>query len=195
MNKKTALWIGIGVVIALIAIVIGSRIGRNKGQPTGTETTGAPTEGAGVNPMIVIETKYGPIEIELFPNDAPKTVARIQELVKQGFYDGLVFHRVVPGFVVQGGDPLSKDPNAKNVGSGGSGTNLPAEFNHRKHVAGTVAMARAMDVNSADSQFYISLGEHPHLDNNYTIFGNVTNGLEHVSKIQQGDKMDRVTLK
>jgi len=138
--------------------------------------------------MIVIETQHGNVEIELYPEAAPQTVARIKELVKSGFYNGLSFHRVVPDFVVQGGDP-------KGNGTGGSGKNLKAEFNSHKHVEGSVAMARAADPDSADSQFYISLGTHPHLDNNYTVFGKVTSGIDAVKKIKQGDKMVSVTSK
>lgn len=137
---------------------------------------------------MVIETKYGTIEIQLYPDVAPQTVARIQELVEQGFYNGLSFHRVVPGFVVQGGDP-------RGDGTGGSGKKLAAEFNSKQHVEGTVAMARASDPNSADSQFYISLGRHAHLDNNYTVFGQVTKGLEFVKQIKVGDVMTKVSLK
>jgi len=122
--------------------------------------------------MITIETVHGNIEIELYASDAPKTVARIAELAQEGFYNGLTFHRVVPGFVVQGGDPAGN-------GTGGSGKKLPAEFTKRKHVEGSVAMARAPgDINSADSQFYISLGQHSHLDGQYTIFGFVTSGMD-----------------
>ena len=138
--------------------------------------------------MMLIETEYGPIEIEFYPEDAPKTVARIKELVKEGFYNNLTFHRVVPNFVVQGGDP-------RGDGTGGSGKNLPAEFNPKQHVEGTVAMARANDPNSADSQFYIALGRIPHLDRNYTIFGQVKSGMEAVKKIKVGDKMTKVSLK
>lgn len=137
--------------------------------------------------MLKIETAYGSIEIELYSQDAPKTVARISELAGKGFYDGLTFHRVVSGFVAQGGDP-------RGDGTGGSGMNLPAEFNARKHEDGTLAMARATDPNSADSQFYISLGRHPHLDGNYTVFGKVTQGMEAVKKIKQGDKMVKVSV-
>ena len=136
---------------------------------------------------MVITTRHGTIKCDLFPTDAPKTVARIKELVNKGFYNGLTFHRVVPGFVVQGGDP-------KGDGTGGSGTNLPAEFNSRQHTEGTLAMARAADPNSADSQFYISLGRHPHLDGQYTVFGQVKEGMDAVKKIEVGDKMDTVTL-
>lgn len=135
----------------------------------------------------IIETKNGKVEVEFYEKDAPKTVARIKELTQKGFYNGLTFHRVEPGFVVQGGDPQGN-------GTGGSGKNLPAEFNKHKHVEGTVAMARAMDPNSADSQFYICLGTAPHLDNNYTVFGQVKKGMEAVKKIGVGDKMTKVSL-
>ena len=106
---------------------------------------------------VVMTTTKGVIKYKFYSKDAPKTVARMVELIQQGFYNGLTFHRVVPGFVIQGGDPVGN-------GTGGSGQKLPAEFNERRHVEGTVAMARSSDPNSADSQFYISLGTHPHLD-------------------------------
>ncbi len=138
--------------------------------------------------MLVIETEYGAVEVELYPKDAPKTVARISELAQKKFYDGLTFHRVVPNFVVQGGDPVGN-------GTGGSGQNLPAEFNSKRHIEGTVAMARASDPNSADSQFYICLEKLPSLDGNYTVFGQVTKGMDAVKKIKVGDKMKKVYLK
>lgn len=137
---------------------------------------------------MVIETTHGNIEIGFYPEAAPKTVERIKELVSEGFYNGLTFHRVEPGFVVQGGDP-------RGNGTGGSGKKLPAEFNSHKHVEGTVAMARAgHDPNSADSQFYICLGAFPHLDGSYTVFGHVTAGMEAARAIQVGDKMISVKL-
>jgi len=140
-------------------------------------------------PMVTIETEKGKIIFEMYPDVAPKTVARMTELIKKGFYDGLKFHRVVPGFVIQGGDP-------KGDGTGGSGTRLPAEFNKMKHVTGTVAMARAQDPNSADSQFYICLADQPGLDNQYTIFGQVKDkaSLEVIQKIKVGDVMKKVTV-
>lgn len=138
-------------------------------------------------PTLQIETKYGTVTIQTRPDVAPNTVARIVELARAGFYNGLSFHRVVSGFVVQGGDP-------EGTGRGGSGVKLKAEFSNLKHEAGTVAMARTQDPNSADSQFYISLGRHPHLDGQYTIFGRVTQGLDVVEKIKQGDTMTRVTV-
>ena len=140
-------------------------------------------------PMVTIETDKGKIIFEMYPDVAPKTVARITELIKKGFFDGLKFHRVVPGFVIQGGDP-------KGDGTGGSGTRIPAEFNKMKHVTGTVAMARAQDPNSADSQFYICLADQPGLDNQYTIFGQVKDkaSLEVIQKIKVGDVMKKVTV-
>jgi peptidyl-prolyl cis-trans isomerase B (cyclophilin B) len=127
------------------------------------------------------------IDIEFYPQDAPKTVANFVTLAKKGFYNGLTFHRVVPDFVVQGGCP-------KGDGTGGPGHTIPAEFNARKHVRGTVAMARSQHPDSAGSQFYITYGATPHLDRNYTVFGQVTSGMEHVDRIKQGDRMKTVEI-
>jgi peptidyl-prolyl cis-trans isomerase B (cyclophilin B) len=127
------------------------------------------------------------IDIEFYPEDAPKTVANFVTLAKQGFYNGLTFHRVVPDFVVQGGCP-------KGDGTGGPGHTVPAEFNARKHVRGTLAMARSQHPDSAGSQFYICYGATPHLDRNYTVFGQVTAGMEHVDRIKQGDRMKSVEI-
>jgi cyclophilin family peptidyl-prolyl cis-trans isomerase len=168
-------------VLSLVSLLLGivSCTCSKTSSPSGTSQEGK---------RMIIETAYGPVEIEFFPEDAPKTVARIKELVSKGFYDGLVFHRVIPGFVAQGGDP-------RGDGTGGSGQNLVAEFNKRTHLKGAVAMARASDPNSADSQFYICLEPQPGLDRQYTVFGQVTSGMDAVEKIKQGDKMIRVTLK
>lgn len=137
--------------------------------------------------IVTLTTNKGVIKYRFYAGDAPKTSARIAELIKKGFYNGLTFHRVVPGFVIQGGDP-------QGTGMGGSGQKLQAEFNTRKHVPGTVAMARSTDPNSADSQFYISLGTHPHLDRQYTVFGQVVEGADVIKQIQVGDKMLTVTI-
>lgn len=145
--------------------------------------------------IVVMKTSKGTIKFKLYPKDAPNTVKRFAELAHTKFYNGLTFHRVVPGFVVQTGDPKSKNKNDQTVGTGGSGQKLKAEFNGRHHVRGTVAMARAADPDSADSQFYISLGTFPHLDNNYTVFGIVTDFGEKVGdkdvldRIRQGDEI------
>jgi cyclophilin family peptidyl-prolyl cis-trans isomerase len=140
--------------------------------------------------VVTIETDKGNIVFEMYPDVAPKTVARITDLIKQGFYNGLTFHRVEPGFVIQGGDPNGN-------GTGGSGVKLKAEFNKKPHLLGTVAMARANDPDSADSQFYICLGPQPFLDGKYTVFGQVTDkaSLDVIQKIQRGDVMRKVTLK
>jgi len=130
----------------------------------------------------------GKIELEFFPEVAPKTVENFITLTNKGFYNGLTFHRVEPNFVVQGGDPAGN-------GTGGPGYTIPAEFNSKPHVRGTLAMARANDPNSAGSQFYICLADARFLDNNYTVFGKVTKGMSVVDKIKIGDKMKSVKIK
>jgi cyclophilin family peptidyl-prolyl cis-trans isomerase len=127
------------------------------------------------------------IRIDFYPEDAPKTVENFVTLAKKGFYNGLTFHRVVPDFVVQGGDP-------KGNGTGGPGYTIKAEFNKQKHVRGSLAMARSQHPDSAGSQFYITYGPTPHLDGNYTVFGKVTSGMEHVDRIKQGDRMKSVVI-
>ena len=129
---------------------------------------------------IYLELKDGRVVIEMRPDLAPGHVARIKELVKSGFYDGLLFHRVIDGFMAQTGDP-------KGDGTGGSGKKLGAEFSTEKHVRGTVSMARAQDPNSGDSQFFIVFETAPWLDNQYTVWGQVTDGMEHVDAIKRGD--------
>jgi peptidylprolyl isomerase/peptidyl-prolyl cis-trans isomerase B (cyclophilin B) len=131
--------------------------------------------------------KGGEIRLEFYPEDAPKTVENFVTLAKKGFYNGLNFHRVVPDFVVQGGCP-------KGNGTGGPGYQIKAEFNKQKHVRGTLAMARSQDPDSAGSQFYICYGATPHLDGQYTVFGRVVSGMEHVDRIKQGDKMTAIAI-
>jgi len=139
-------------------------------------------------PHVLIETDRGKLTIELFPDVAPKTVARFTELVKKGFYNGLTFHRVVPKVLIQGGDPAGD-------GTGGSGQTIPAEFSEKKHRVGTVGMARTKDPDSADSQFYICLEPQPFLDGKYTVFGQVVEALDILPKFQEGDVMRKVTLR
>jgi peptidylprolyl isomerase/peptidyl-prolyl cis-trans isomerase B (cyclophilin B) len=136
--------------------------------------------------VITLE-KGGQIDIKFYPADAPKTVANFVTLAKKGFYDGLTFHRVEPGFVVQGGDPQGN-------GMGGPGYTIPAEFNKQKHLRGTVAMARSKDPDSAGSQFYICFKPAPFLDGQYTVFGTVTKGMDVVDGIKVGDKMKSVKI-
>lgn len=129
---------------------------------------------------LYLDLDYGRVVIELDPSVAPKHVARIKELTRQGFYDGVKFHRVIAGFMAQTGDPTG-------TGMGGSGKKLPAEFNKTPHVRGTVSMARAMDPNSADSQFFICFDDATFLDGQYTAFGHVTQGMEFVDMIKKGE--------
>ena len=129
--------------------------------------------------VVVLETSKGQVEIEMKPELAPNHVARITELVKQGFYDGIIFHRVIPGFMAQTGDPTG-------TGMGGSGENLNAEFTDYEYVEGTVGMARTMNPNSADSQFFICFEGCSHLTGQYTVWGQVTDGMDVVRKITEG---------
>ena len=137
--------------------------------------------------------KGGEIVIKLFPNHAPKSVANFVKLAKKHFYDGLSFHRVIPGFVAQGGDP-------NGDGSGGPGYTIKGEFeengvhNPEKHLKGAVAMARTNIPDSAGSQFYICLEDQPALDGKYAVFGKVIKGMEYVEQIQVGDKMEKVRI-
>ncbi|RZO36772.1 MAG: peptidylprolyl isomerase [Rhodospirillaceae bacterium] len=144
-------------------------------------TTMGAAVAADLENMLYLETKDGRVVIEMRPDLAPKHVARIKELARQKFYDGITFHRVIDGFMVQTGDP-------DGDGTGGSGQNLPPEFSSEKHVRGVVSMARAASPASADSQFFIMLGDSEWLDNKYSVWGKVTSGMEHVDKIKKGDE-------
>ena len=138
--------------------------------------------------LVKMETAYGDVYINLYEEIAPKTVAAFKERVSEGFYDGHYFHRVIPGFVAQGGDP-------ELVGKERVDYTLPAEFTDEKqHIEGAVAMARlGHDINSASTQFYITLDDQPHLDGQYTIFGQVVKGMGAVQQILKGDTMDKLT--
>lgn len=131
----------------------------------------------------VIETKFGNIELKFFPDVAPNHVNNFIELARKGFYDGTTFHRVIPGFMIQGGDPNSKDPDKSKHGMGGPGHTVKAEFNAKPHKRGTLSMARSASPDSAGSQFFICVADAPFLDRQYTVFGEVVSGLEVVDKI------------
>jgi len=148
----------------------------------------------GADVQAVIKTDKGDIVLRFFPDSAPVTVASFIHLARTGFYNGTTFHRVVPGFVIQGGDLKSKDPNAQDVGTGGPGYNIPLEASNRPHVTGTLSMARSNDPNSGGSQFFICLGDQPSLNGQYTVFGEVVSGQDVVNKIAQGDVMRSVTI-
>jgi peptidylprolyl isomerase len=133
---------------------------------------------------LIIETTKGPVTVELRPDLAPNHVARIKELARQGFYDGVVFHRVIDGFMAQTGDPTG-------TGRGGSGQKLRAEFNAEPHTRGAVSMARAQSPDSGDSQFFICFDDATFLDRQYTVWGRVINGMDNVEKLARGEPPSR----
>ena len=151
-----------------------------------------------------IETNQGKIEFNLLPDLAPETVRNFIKLANSGFYDGTLFHRVIPGFMIQGGDPNTKQPDKSKWGQGGPGYSLKAEFSSRSHLSGIVSMARATDPDSAGSQFFIVTTDSTFLNGQYTVFGEVTEGMDVAEKIVnlqrdendcplQEVKMNRVT--
>jgi peptidyl-prolyl cis-trans isomerase B (cyclophilin B) len=151
-------------------------------EPKKSETsTNAPAE---AKEVAVIKTSMGEMVAEFWPDVAPKTVENFKKLARQGFYDGTAFHRVVKGFMIQGGDPTTKDLNrVDEYGMGGPGYKIKAEFNNRKHVRGVLSMARSQSPDSAGSQFFIVLDQAPHLDNKYTAFGKIIKGEDVLAKI------------
>ena len=132
---------------------------------------------------VIIKTSFGNIKFNLLTDIAPETVRNFLQLAKSGFYDGTLFHRVIPGFMVQGGDPNTKNSDKSTWGQGGPGYNLKAEFNTRSHLRGIVSMARANDPDSAGSQFFIVTSDSTFLDRQYTVFGEVVDGMEIADKI------------
>ena len=133
--------------------------------------------------VVTIKTNFGSIKFSLLPELAPETVRNFSKLAKSGFYNETLFHRVIPGFMIQGGDPNTKSPDKSMWGQGGSGNNLKAEFNSRSHLRGIVSMARAADPDSAGSQFFIVTSDSTFLDKQYTVFGEVTEGMDVADKI------------
>lgn len=154
-------------------------------KPSGDELTDLAAEAKNVRARI--STDKGDIVFGFAPDEAPQHCAAFIKLSRAGFYDGTIFHRVEPGFVIQGGDPTG-------TGTGGPGYQLDGEFSALPHNAGTVAMARSSDPNSAGSQFYICLGDAPFLNRKYTVFGQVVSGQDVVEKIGVGDAMNAVTI-
>ena len=134
-----------------------------------------------------IELDSGSVIIKLLPDVAPNTVANFKVLTDIGFYDGLTFHRVIPGFMAQGGDPSGN-------GTGGPGYPVKAEFSDTRHVRGTLSMARSQHPDSAGSQFYICFGPQPHLDGQYTVFGQVTEGMELIDEVDNGTKINSISI-
>src|SRR5580700_7257208 len=150
-------------------------------------TFGGTAMAADLENTIYMDVPAGRVVIEMRPDLAPQTCAQIKALARRGFYDGIVFHRVIDGFMAQTGDPTG-------TGMGGSGHSLKAEFSSEKHVRGVVSMARASDPNSADSQFFIMFAPAPALDGKYTIWGKVTSGMEYIDQIKKGDSARNGTV-
>jgi cyclophilin family peptidyl-prolyl cis-trans isomerase len=158
----------------------------------------AQTKSPGAGPVIVLETAKGTIEFETYPDEAPKTVARVLELAKKGFYNGHRFHRAEPNFLIQVGDPTSRDVSKESWwGRAGSGKPIGVSeiSKKRRHVRGAVAMAHTGNPTLADSQFYILLQPRPALDGKYTVFGRVISGIEVADKIKRGDVLKKVSVK
>ncbi len=154
-------------------------------------------------PRAVIETKFGEIELELFVDKAPGHVKNFTDLAEKGFYDGTLFHRVIPRFMIQGGDPTTRDPKGSRSqhGTGGPGYTIKAEFSDLPHKRGTLSMARAQDPNSAGSQFFICVGDSPFLDRQYSVFGQVLRGMEVADQIvaskrdERDNPLERIEMK
>lgn len=153
------------------------------------------------NSRAIIHTRLGDIHLKFFPDVAPNHVRNFITLAQDKFFDGSVFHRVIPGFVIQGGDPNSKDPDRSRHGMGGPGYTVKAEFNHKPHKRGTLSMARSAHPDSAGSQFFICVASAPSLDGKYTVFGEVTQGIEVVDQIvslprdRRDNPIDRVEMR
>ena len=141
--------------------------------------------------IAVIETKFGKIEMELFADKAPGHVKNFKDLAKKGFYDGTIFHRVIPGFMIQGGDPNTKSDDRATHGMGGPGYSIQAEFNDTPHKRGILSMARSQDPNSAGSQFFIVVKKASFLDGKYTAFGKVLSGMAVADQIVNAPRDDR----
>ena len=193
----TRLWVA--ALACAVLVFAGTEVPAYGGQSAYGGQAAKTSPGAG--PVVVLETTKGTIEFETYPNEAPKTVAHILGLVKRNFYNGIRVHRVVKNFVVQFGDPQTRDVTKKDMwGRGpGAGSGKPigvAEINpKRTHVLGAVAMAHAGDAAKADSQMYITLAPVPRLDKDYTVFGKVISGMEVVQKIEVGDIIKKASVR
>jgi peptidyl-prolyl cis-trans isomerase B (cyclophilin B) len=165
----------------LLSLGLGLTAGycQNEKKETKTEPPKEEQKAVNANEVAVIKTSAGEMTVEFWPDVAPKTVENFKTLAKKGFYDGTAFHRIIKGFMIQGGDPLTKDPTAEaRWGTGDPGYKIKAEFNDRPHVKGVLSMARSANPDSAGSQFFIVLDAAPHLDKKYTAFGKVTKGID-----------------
>lgn len=180
-------WIRIGSVLAFFLLLMNGAYAETKQKFFAKEEIKKMSE-----TRAIIETSLGNIDLKFFPDVAPNHVSNFVELAEKRFYDGTTFHRVIPKFMIQGGDPNSKKPDRSKHGMGGPGHTIKAEFNDKPHKRGTLSMARAADPDSAGSQFFICVADSYFLDKQYTVFGEVTSGMDVVDKIvsQQRDKND-----
>ena len=185
---------GMCVAVLLVAVVVETVAGQ--GRAAQKPAAPAATKPAAAGSILVVETAKGSIEIEMYPVEAPKTVEHIRALVKRNFYNGQRVHRVVPGFVVQFGDPQTRDMTKRDRwGSGGSGRAVGVAEIKRTHRIGAVAMAHAGDPRQADSQMYIAFAPQPQLDRDFTVFGQVISGMDVAQKLAVNDVIRRVTVK
>jgi peptidyl-prolyl cis-trans isomerase B (cyclophilin B) len=173
------------MMLPLVAALTGCALSFVGAGPVGAADKAATQkQEAPKGPRAIIKTKFGDIEVKFFPEAAPKHVDNFIKLAKSGFYNGTIFHRVIPGFMIQGGDPNTKDSLKKDTyGQGGPGFNVKAEFNDIPHKRGILSMARAQDPDSAGSQFFIVVEDSRFLDNKYSVFGEVTKGIGVADKI------------
>jgi len=179
------------IVLSFLMALIGSAVVFAAGKPRHKEFTKEEIKRMSET-RAIIETNLGKIELKFFPEKAPNHVDNFITLAKKGFYDGTIFHRVIPGFMIQGGDPLSKSTDRAAHGTGGPGYTLKAEFNDISHKRGILSMARTNDPDSAGSQFFIVVKDSPWLDGQYTVFGEVVSGMDVVDRIvnQPRDRRD-----
>jgi peptidyl-prolyl cis-trans isomerase B (cyclophilin B) len=179
--------VGLGSILFVALLFAGSVFGQSTQKKFTAEEIKKMSE-----TTAIIETNLGTIELKFFPEVAPNHVKNFVDLAKKGFYDGTTFHRVIPGFMIQGGDPNSKNPDKSRHGMGGPGYTVKAEFNDKPHKRGTLSMARAQDPDSAGCQFFICVADAAFLNKQYTVFGEVISGMNVADKIvnQPRDKRD-----
>jgi peptidyl-prolyl cis-trans isomerase B (cyclophilin B) len=178
------MWKQIGRMIPVAVLIGSATLFLSAGLVMAADKSTAPKEESSKGPRAIIKTKFGDIEVKFLPDVAPKHVANFVKLAKDGFYNGTIFHRVIPGFMIQGGDPNTKDSLKKDTyGQGGPGYSIKAEFSDIPHKRGTVSMARANDPDTAGSQFFIVVEDSRFLDNKYSVFGEVVRGIGVTDKI------------
>ena len=186
MQRRLSMLVGCAVLAVCLPFSIAGSVGY------AADKAPAPKAEAAKGPRAIIKTKFGEIELKLFPDLAPKHVENFIKLAKDGFYNGTIFHRVIPGFMIQGGDPNTKDSLKKDsYGQGGPGYTVKAEFSDTPHKRGMLSMARANDPDTAGSQFFIVVEDSRFLDRKYTVFGEVTKGIGVADKIVSLPRNDR----